>query len=328
VDEMQDKDFDSLTEEQKKEFVFGKLELLTANQFEFAKNTSGYFNSLNLISKIIFFSKTKKSDLLEDLIKKSELTDRSIADILLYAGDTLDDEQDNNKDRGLDDQKLNNYMLTSHAYEIIKIISNTKKSFSNTLIRILLNPIPHGRAADKIIEVIISKMPDSFGEEINTLMHSADNKVKIAEIIINKLSEISDLNFSRLLASTAYTRVESKKKDTFNIANLLIAKKPELNSNNILNLMELVSRCGWGTNQIATTIINKKPDLSGEDVFRLIRHVFGRRAIAELLGDNISKMDFSNIEFLLGKDYNDELKTIFKKYYKGTDPNIISLLNQ
>jgi hypothetical protein len=319
IEDMEDEDFETLTDEQKKEFIFGKLEMLTAKQFEFAKNISGYFNSLNLISKINFLSKTKKSDLLEDLIKKSELTYLSIATILHYAGNTLDKD----KDRG-----LNDYMLTSHAYEIIKIISNTKKSFSDNLIRILLDPIPHRRAADKIIEVIISKMPDSFGEEINTLMYYAYDKVKIAEIIINKLSEISDLNFSRLLASTAYTRVESERKDTFNIANLLIAKKPELNSNNILNLMELVSRCGWGTNQIATTIINKKPDLSGEDVFRLIRHAFGRRAIAELLGDNISKMDFSNIEFLLGKDYKDELKTIFKKYYKGTDPNIISLLNQ
>jgi hypothetical protein len=39
-------------------------------------------------------------------------------------------------------------------------------------------------------------------------------------------------------------------------------------------------------------------------------------------------MSFSDIQSLLEIDYKDELKKIFQKYYKGTDPNINSLLSQ
>jgi hypothetical protein len=329
VNNIKDDDFDTLTDDQKKEFIFGKLEMLTANQFEFAKNISGYFNSLNLISKIIFLSKTKKSDLLEDLIKKSELNDLSIADILLYAGDTLDYKQNNEEDRGLDDQKLNNYMLTSHAYEIIKIISNTKKSFSNDLIRILLDPIPHRRAVDKIIEVIISKMPDSFDVEINTLMYYAYNKVKIAEIIINKLGELSESNFKGILGIPTNSKFASAKENTFHVAKLLVAKKTELNSSNIEYLMRRVSWNNWGTDEMARLIINKKPYLSGDDVFHLIEYANIKKKIVELLGlYNINKMSFLHILNLLRLDHNDELKTIFKRYYTGTNPEIISLLSE
>ena len=220
-------------------------------------------------------------------------------------------------------------MLTSHAYEIIKIISNTKKSFSDNLIRILLEPITHRRAVDKIIEVIISKMPDSLDVEVNTLMYYAYNKVKIAEIIINKLGELSDINFQRILGIPTNSKFASAKQNTFHIAKLLVAKKTELNSSNIVYLMSRVSWSNWGTDEIARLIINRKPNLSGEDVFYLIKYANIKKKIAELLGSyNINKMSSLHISHLLGFDHNDELKPIFKKYYKGTDPNIISLLNQ
>jgi len=332
IEDMEDEDFETLTDEQKKEFVFGKLENLTAKQFEFAKNISGYFNSLSLISKINFLSKTKKSDLLEDLIKKSELTYLSIADILLYAGDTLDNEEDNEEDKGLDDQKLNNYMLTSHAYEIIKIISNTKKSFSDDLIRVLLDHIPHRKAVDKIIEIIISKMSDSLDGKVNTLMYYAYDKVKIAEIIINKLGELSESNFNQILGTTANSKFASAKQNTFNIAKLLIDKKTELNSSNIEYLMRRVSWSNWGTDEMARLIINKKPDLSGEDVFYLIKYANIKKKIVEFLGsDNINKINSSgttNIVTLLGIDHRDDLFQALKKYYTGTDPHIISILSE
>jgi len=329
IEDIEDKDFETLTDEQKKEFVFGKLENLTAKQFEFAKNISGYFNSLNLISKINFLSKTKKSDLLEDLIKKSELTDFNISDIIGYANDTLDEEEEFNwRDSVTDDTKSNNYMLTSHAYKIIKIIINTKQNFSNDLIGKLLDYIPHPRVADEIIEAIISKMPDSFDDEVNTLMYYAYDKAKIAKIIINKLGKLSEENFNRLLGSTENSRYEIKQ-STFNVAKILVAKNPELSSSNIEFLMRRVSWSNYGTDEMARLIINKKPDLSGEDVFHLIKYANIKEKIAELLGpDNINKMSFSDIQSLLEIDYKDELKKIFQKYYKGTDPNINSLLSQ
>jgi hypothetical protein len=220
-------------------------------------------------------------------------------------------------------------MLTSHAYEIIKIISNTKKSFSDDLIRILLDPIPHRRAVDKIIEVIISKMPDSFDVEINTLMYYAYNKVKIAEIIINKLGELSESNFTRILGIPTNSKFASAKENTFHVAKLLVAKKTELNSSNIEYLMRRVSWNNWGTDEMARLIINKKPYLSGDDVFHLIEYANIKKKIAELLGlYNINKMSFLHISNLLRSDHNDELKTIFKRYYKGTDPEIISLLSE
>jgi hypothetical protein len=54
VNNIEDDDFNTLTEEQKKEFVFGKVLELTYEQLEFAKNTNKVqeFNFKSIIVKI------------------------------------------------------------------------------------------------------------------------------------------------------------------------------------------------------------------------------------------------------------------------------------
>jgi hypothetical protein len=327
---MQDDDFNTLTDDQKKEFVFGKVRELTTDQFEFAKNTSGYFNSLDFKNKIMFCAKTKKSDLLEDLIKKSELTDNDVEYILSYALNEVDDSYQNiiQRDYFTYDREimLNNYISTSCVYKIVKIIINTRQEFSNGLINILLRYITNNLVIDELIKVIIGKMPDSFEHEVKTLMHYAQDKAKIAEIIINKLGELSDFNFNRIIL-TLTSDLTASGEYVFNVAKMLIDKKTELNSDNIDVLMRSIRLRLWSTDEMARLIINKKPDLSGEDVFYLIKYANIKEKIVELLGsDNINKINTSgttNIVTLLGRDYQDDLKKALKKYYTGTDPYIM-----
>jgi hypothetical protein len=89
VDCMEDEDFETLTDEQKKEFIFGKIDCLTDNQLEFAKNASGYYNSLDLDQKVGFASKTKNQDLIAELAKSQELNITNMG-ILMCATNDID----------------------------------------------------------------------------------------------------------------------------------------------------------------------------------------------------------------------------------------------
>jgi hypothetical protein len=70
VENMDDENFDMLEDEQKKEFVMSKLEDLTDKQFEYAKTTKGYVNSLSVDDRFTFGISTGNVNVIEEAVKK------------------------------------------------------------------------------------------------------------------------------------------------------------------------------------------------------------------------------------------------------------------
>jgi hypothetical protein len=350
VNNMKDKDFDTLTDEQKKEFVFGKTQNLTKKQFEFAKNISGYYNSLDLKSKIIFCGLTGNFDLLEELIEKADPDYNEIYYLMQYASD---------------------------KFKMAKIIINKKSKLSDFDIPHFFNVSYPGKV--EIAKLIISKMPELSGDNVYTILNGATNKNEMAELLgpdnMDKLdsSNINNLiHFShnkdimikfiinkkpQLCSQNVYdltSRANSNflDVDTTENAKLIINKKSKLNDIDVYNLLGNVSERDEiaeviidklqsmssrqiyhlisfteDKDKIIELILNKQLFLGSEDVYNIAFYASDRDKIAELLGtENINKLNGDQVENLI-QNYL-IWKTIFKRYYTGTDPEIISLLNR
>ena len=168
VDRMQWHDFDVLDDNQKREFVFGKMHDLTNEQLEFAKNISGYYNSLDLDQKVGFAIKTKNQDLMFLLAKNPELSDNDVKNLLKHA---------TNKD------------------EMAKIIIQYKKGFSDEHDRessCVHNLLYYATNKDEITKLIINKNIDLYSHEILTLLDYATNKDEVIKRLVtnDNISEI------------------------------------------------------------------------------------------------------------------------------------------
>jgi hypothetical protein len=73
--------------------------------------------------------------------------------------------------------------------------------------------------------------------------------------------------------------------------------------------------------------INK---LSSDHIYKLLRYTSDKEEMAKILGqENINKLDDSNVYNLLASAFDkEEMKQILRKYYTGTNQEVISLLNQ
>ena len=93
VNEIKDSHFDTLTDEQKKEFLLGKdINYFTEEQFDYIlKNAkSEYYNSLDLDGKIKFAGKTQDQEKLFKLAENPKLTGYNVSDLLYFAKDKKD----------------------------------------------------------------------------------------------------------------------------------------------------------------------------------------------------------------------------------------------
>ena len=178
VNKIKDKDFDSLNEEQKKEFVLGKFEDLPSHQLDYAiKNFKGqYYNSLDLEDKIRLAIKRKDDNLISVLIKNPELSEYDIGNLI-------------------------NYALYNDKYEIIKKIVDEKQNVSSSDVCELLRS---AKDKDKIAEILGSKNIDNLDEHdlsdlLDDLREERRQYDKIAEIIIKYKKDISVNNIQELL---------------------------------------------------------------------------------------------------------------------------------
>ena len=219
VDNMQDKDFNSLTDEQKKEFIFGKFDL-TDKQFEFAKTASGYYNSLDLNKKIEFAKRTENEDLIAELAKNQELSPYNVFSLIYYTNDIdkiakiLGRDKINKLERGAVQILLHYAMLTSEIHKMAKILGqeNIDKIYVNDIYQLFLTSKDKYEMAEILGSYNISKLDDHTVSELLKISdhNEVDSAYKLAMIIIKYKKELSSSNVFACLQ--VITNIDNKHK--------------------------------------------------------------------------------------------------------------------
>jgi len=301
---MEDEYFDMLDDNQKREFVFGKSYNLTTKQFEFAKDLSGYYNSLDLDQKVGFANKTKNQDLMFLLAKNPELSDNNIRDLLKHA---------TNKD------------------EMAKIIIQYKKGFSDEHDResnCVHNLLYYATNKDEIAKLIINKNIDLYSHEILTLLDYATNKDEIIKRLVTN-DNISYI-FHDLISMTIHRSDEEwleKRKSIFE------KLEPMLSGNDIvLNLLQFIhnyetmNTCRFILDELlGSNYINK---LSAQNVYDLIfpyNDYYGKvdfvPDVAKIIIKHKSELTQKNLIDLRRcfGSRADEFNTLIAKYHHDED---------
>jgi hypothetical protein len=290
---MKDSDFDTLTDEQKKEFLLSKIEI-TTKQFDYAiKEFKGeYYNSLDLTGKIEFAGKTKDQ---EKLFKFAENPNLSRSDISYLFHNATD------RDKMA---KL--------------IIQNKKVLLTGYNVSDLLNFAKDKKDKDKIAKLIIKYKPELDDKNISSLLGHATEKDEIAKLIIEKKPELSDSNVHGLLFNAT-------EKDE--IAKLIIEKKPELSDDNVRYLLYYATNKDKIAELLGKDNINK---LADDNVVNLLSNAANKDEMAKILGSyNINKLFDVNVYNLLKYSIDkDKLAKIINKYHQKKTPEIQELIDK
>jgi hypothetical protein len=235
--------------------------------------------------------------------------------------------------------------------EIARIIIQYKPELSNDDISTLLY---YAENKDEIARILgsdnINKLSD---DDIYSLLRLTKNKDEMAGIFssdnINKLSGDHVYNLliytknkgqmARILGPDNINKLTAK-----NVSDLLeyasrhkkMAEMAEIlgqeNINKLTNSgVYSLLRNAYDIEEMARILGKENIDkLSGNTVLGLLRYASNKKKMAEILGsDNINKLSDENVFNLLHDLMDkDEKRQILRKYYTGTNPEVISLINQ
>ena len=284
VNKINDSDFDTLTDDQKREFLLNKITNITQKQFTYAiENFKGdYYNSLDLDGKIQFAFKTNDQDKILNFIKKPELSDENVNKLLYYS---------ENKDA------------------ITKLIIQNKPELSDNNVRHLLHL---GSEKDEIAKLIIEKKPELSDNDVANLLGDSIEKDEIAKLIIEKKPELSSFTIfhfvRRAIEKDEIVKLLQEKTDNIS----------KLNNGQIEHLIDMAKN----KDEIIKIFIKYKPELSDRNVYYFLFYAKNREKIAELLQkktDNISKLTDDNVKNLLLRS---KYKRAGKHKEKDTDNKI------
>ena len=292
VDKIEDEDFNTLTDDQKKEFVLGKLQNLSNYQLDFAKNTSGYVNSLDLNSKIVFANRTENQDLISEIIKKSELSNENV----LYFIKSAKNKYKIKEALGQDNiDKLTDHdvysLLKYNSYESTEIAnilgSNNMDKLTADYVYELLNEAPYKY---KMAELLGSNNIDKLGDfHVYNLLERSENKYEMARILGSRnMNKLSDDSVNNLV----FYQIE-----TYKIIKIIITYKTELSANNVLACLSGKRKYIYG---------HQKKGYNNA----------ARKEIIEALGpDNIKKLSDDDIKSLIAKNVisKDEIARILSQ---------------
>jgi len=180
-----------------------------------------------------------------------------------------------------------------------------------------------GNAPDKdqMINFIIKNKTELSGQNVFDLLVYTSDIEKMAEILgpdnINKLNRSNVLYFLK------------EASDIEEMARIL--GPDNINKLSGYNVYVLFKITGVDDGQMARILgpdnINK---LNGENVYYLLHGASDKDQMARILGsDNINKLIGGHISDLLSRvNDKEEMRQILRKYYTGTNPEVISILNQ
>ena len=338
---IKDSNFETLTDNQKKEFLLGKdLYKITITQFTYAiENFKGeYYNSLDLDNKVEFAVRTKDQDKLLKLAENIKLTDANITYLIRHA---------TNKDKILeiiikykqeitannavdylsaatDIDKIEETFL-KYRPKILKMLFDFPSSDNDYSTLYVYNLLDKTFKIDKMAELIIKYLPEINEMVFSSLISSASDKEKIIKLLINKRTYFSDEEVEHMLN---YARF-----NTDEIAKLIIEKQTEFSVSNVSNLLQRITQSS--IDEIAKLIIEKQTEFKNDTVFLFLFYAINKQKITELLQiktDNISKLSNRQVKDLLDKspDYNIRITIakIINKYHTNKTPEIKQLISK
>ena len=337
---IKDSNFETLTDNQKKEFLLGKdLYKITITQFTYAiENFKGeYYNSLDLDNKVEFAVRTKDQDKLLKLAENIKLTDANITYLIRHA---------TNKDKILeiiikykqeitannavdylsaatDIDKIEETFL-KYRPKILKMLFDFPSSDNDYSTLYVYNLLDKTFKIDKMAELIIKYLPEINEMVFSSLISSASDKEKIIKLLINKRTYFSDEEVEHML---------NARFNTDEIAKLIIEKQTEFSVSNVSNLLQRITQSS--IDEITKLIIEKQTEFKNDTVFLFLFYAINKQKIAELLqrkSDNISKLSNRQVKDLLDKspDYNIRITIakIINQYHTNKTPEIKELISK
>jgi hypothetical protein len=201
---------------------------------------------------------------------------------------------------------------------------------------------------DEMAKLIVQHVKELSGDNINSLLGVVSDKDEMARFIIEHIKELS-VDIISVLLFTAYDKVEMARILGSNNINKLngghlkkLLDDPSngemaeiLGPDNINKLTGddvkyVMSRMhGINIEKMARILgpdnINK---LSGDHVYNLLLTTSDKEKMAKILGpDNINKINYDNVYSLLYYAPNkNKMRQFLRKYYTGTNPEVISSL--
>ena len=337
---IKDSNFETLTDNQKKEFLLGKAVYeITMTQFDYAiENFKGeYYNSLDLDNKVEFAVRTKDQDKLLKLAENIKLTDANITYLIRHA---------TNKDKILeiiikykqeitannavdylsaatDIDKIEETFL-KYRPKILKMLFDFPSSDNDYSTLYVYNLLDKTFKIDKMAELIIKYLPEINEMVFSSLISSASDKEKIIKLLINKRTYFSDEEVEHML---------NARFNTDEIAKLIIEKQTEFSVSNVSNLLQRITQSS--IDEIAKLIIEKQTEFKNDTVFLFLFYAINKQKITELLQiktDNISKLSNRQVKDLLDKspDYNIRITIaqIINQYHTNKTPEIKELISK
>ena len=172
----------------------------------------------------------------------------------------------------------------------------------------------------EMINLIIKYKTELSGEDVHNFIHYADDKEKMVGILgQNNIDKLTNSGVFNLL----YGAYDKEK-----MAEILGSENiNKLNSGSVHSLLSKASDKDQMARILRQENINK---LIGIHVKLLLYRTPDKEKMIKILGsDNINKLNGDNISyFLYIADDREEMKQILRKYYTGTNPEVISLLKQ
>ncbi len=256
----------------------------------------------------------------------NKLTDYNVSDLLKYASDKekiaeILGQANINKLTGDNVFSLLALYDTSDKEKIAEILgkANINKLTGNHVSFLLSRFFSdQDRFIDKMAEILgpenINKLND---KNVKDLFRDADGKYQVMNFIIKYKTELSgrDICYSLLYTDDREERARILGPDNIN----------KLNRNDVKMLLS----GEYPQEEIARILgpenINK---LTGDDVYVSIHKASDKEKMARILGsDNINKITGNDLRKLV-YGMPERIKLILRKYYTGTNQEVISLINQ
>ncbi len=312
VNKINDSDFDTLTDDQKREFLLNKITNITQKQFTYAiENFKGeYYNSLDLDGKIKFAGRTNDQEKLLKFTKDTSIEEDNIPTFFEFSKNP--------------DELIISFIDNSYIFKKIP------EDISGNIIKILMQ---FAENKEKIARKLGTKLINQMEQEnVEILMMIVIDKDETANVLVKyktnldgkEVASIIKYAKSKNLIAHSLKSANINKMSAFDIERILrFAKDPQI------------------TNQIANILSKYKTNLTSLEVKTILDGTPSKNLydIAEKLGENnISKIKHEDISKMfepLTYDFIDEddnrkitLSKILNQYHTNKTPEIQELINK
>ena len=309
---IKDSDFETLTDDQKKEFLLSKIHGINEKQFDYAiENFKGeYYNSLDLDGKIRFAGRTNDQEKLLKFTKDTSIEEDNISTFFEFA---------KNPDELI-------ISLIDNSY----IFKQMPEYISGNIIRLLMT---HAENKEKIAIKFGTKLINQMDQEnVELLMHFVVDKDETANVLVKyktnldgkEVASIIKYAKSKNLIAHSLKSANINKMSAFDIERILRQQKDSQIANQIANILSK-----YKTN---LTSLEVRYILAGTPSKNLydITEKLGENNISKIKYEDMSKM-FEPLTYdFIDEDNNRKitLSKVLNQYHTNKTPEIKELINK